>query len=331
MTDRPASMFRPRRLGHVNLFVDNLERSTRFYHDVCGLAVEFTEVELKANFLGTGNTPHDVGMIETTKGEDRYGRDGHLQIPKEIGARVMLNHIAWEVENEVELVAGYERAKRAGVRIGRTSDHQIARSIYMPDPDGNIVEFYVDTVRDWRRVLHGPVDLVTSQWTPGTPAPSPEPRYETDPAIRHVAHAPLHPTRLTHVVLQTHDVARLSAFYRDVGGLRPTGGTADGRLALLRGSRDDYRYHLAIVAAAPGATPGMHHFTLEVADPQALDAAERLIEAQGFTVEARTDTESKRSVFLVDPDGFRVEFAVPRSAGLAHVANAPPEALPYQI
>src|SRR5207344_490578 len=75
-TKEGRPIFASRRLGHVNLIVEELQRSTDFYNQVCGLALEFSEVGLKANFLGTGHTPHDVGMIECTHGEDRYGRDG---------------------------------------------------------------------------------------------------------------------------------------------------------------------------------------------------------------------------------------------------------------
>src|SRR4029077_15374675 len=124
-----APVFRSRRLGHVHLFVDDLDRSTRFYNSVCGLALEFRELGLRASFLGTGHTPHDLGMIETTKGRDRYGKDGHLQLPKEAGVRVGLNHIAWEIDNEVELVEGYRRARARGLKIARLADHQVAHSI----------------------------------------------------------------------------------------------------------------------------------------------------------------------------------------------------------
>ena len=180
-------VFRPRQLGHVNLFVDDLDLSTRFYNSVCGLALEFRELGLKASFLGTGNTPHDVGMIETTKGKDRYGKDGHLQLPKEVGAQVGLNHIAWEIENEAELVEGYKRAHARGVPIRRLADHQVAHSIYMSDPDGNLVEFYVDTVRDWRHLLHGDLDLITSVWNPEEGEPFSDARY--DPKSPHAARA----------------------------------------------------------------------------------------------------------------------------------------------
>jgi catechol 2,3-dioxygenase len=44
-------------------------------------------------------------------------------------------------------------ASASGLDISRTADHQIADSIYMRDPDGNVVEFCSDNVEDWR--LHG--------------------------------------------------------------------------------------------------------------------------------------------------------------------------------
>src|SRR5262245_35250471 len=104
-----AGYFRPRRLGHANLWVKDLKKSERFYNQVCGLTVEFTEPDLVASFLGTGHTPHDLGMIETTNGEARLGRNGLLQIPAGVGTKRGLNHIAWELENEAELVAGIRK------------------------------------------------------------------------------------------------------------------------------------------------------------------------------------------------------------------------------
>ena len=52
-----AACFEPRRLGHVNLWVDELQRGEDFYSQICGLKVEFTEPDLVATFLGTGHTP----------------------------------------------------------------------------------------------------------------------------------------------------------------------------------------------------------------------------------------------------------------------------------
>jgi catechol 2,3-dioxygenase len=35
------------------------------YNEICGLTVEFWEPDLVATFLGTGNTPHDLGFRRT--------------------------------------------------------------------------------------------------------------------------------------------------------------------------------------------------------------------------------------------------------------------------
>ena len=42
-----STYFRPRRLGHANLWVKDLGRSERFYNQVCGLTVEFTRTAVE--------------------------------------------------------------------------------------------------------------------------------------------------------------------------------------------------------------------------------------------------------------------------------------------
>jgi catechol 2,3-dioxygenase len=301
------AVFSPRRLGHVNLICEQLERSTRFYNEVCGLALEFSETGLRGNFMGTGNTHHDVGMIERTR-EDRYGKDGHLQIPKAAAANVGLNHIAWEMENELELVRGYERAQAAGVALARVSDHQISHSIYLKDPDGNVVEFYADVIRDWRSVLHGEVDHITSVWKPDVATASTERLWDTAPALRRVPQAAHHPRRLSHVVLETEDLPRMTRFYEEVAGLQRVYG--DDAISLLRGAHAASRYHLALVHS-PGKK-GLHHFGFEVSDAKELGLG------------ARREGPLKTSVFIDDPDGFRVEFFLPKAEDYAAVARAQP-------
>ncbi len=315
MREQPDPIFRPRRLGHVNLFVDDLERSTRFYNELCGLAIEFTETGLRAQFLGTGNTPHDLGMIETTKGVDRYGRDGHLQIPGSVGRTPALNHIAWEVATEAELVGSYFKYRAAGMAKPRLADHQIAHSIYFSDPDGNPLEFYIDTMRDWRKVLQGEMDLITSVWDPEASLPKSDPMADPSPPLRDVPGAPLHPVRLTHVVIETGDFERLVQFYRRVAGLTVVGRLADDRAVFLRGTHAAYDYSLGIRQAAAGSG-GMHHFSFELADESAITEAEARLADRGLAAERRIDSPRKLSLFLRDPDGMRAEFYARRAPSL---------------
>lgn len=307
MQVQAGEFFRPRRLGHVNLWVADIDTSERFYNHCCGLTVEFTEPDLVASFLGTGQTPHDLGMIQVTGGQDRYGRDGLLQLPGTIGLDVGLNHLAWELENEAELVAAYRALKDRDIPTDITVDHQVAHSVYMFDPDGNYNEFYCDTVRDWQNVLQGPMDLITSHWDPLTAEGFTEPRYETDPDWHVVEAAPLHPRRVTHAVLQSADTERLVDFYTGIGGLHVT--ARDAGVVYLAAAHPGYEHNLVIV---PGAAPAYLHAAFELADDAAFEAALAALPAAGVSIEATVDLPWKRALFLRDPDGLASEWYLRR-------------------
>ena len=305
----PAQYFQPRRLGHVNLWVDDIDVSERFYHETCGLTVEFTEPDLIATFLGTGHTPHDLGMMQTTKGVNRYGRNGLLQLPGTIGLKPGLNHMAWELENEAALVAAWRRLRADKIATDMTVDHQVAHSVYMFDPDGNYNEFYCDTVKNWRSVLHGAMELITSDWNPDVENPATEGLYEDTPELRHVNGAPLQPNRVTHAVLVTAQFDALMDFYQRVGGLRAVS-SQDG-IAYLGGSHAAYPHNLVIIG---GDAPCYHHVAFEMAGDAQLDAAIGALKARGTAPERVVDLPWKRSIFLVDPDGQFSEWYVRRKA-----------------
>ena len=302
-----AHYFHPRRLGHVNLWVEDLVRSERFYNECCGLTVEFSEPDLIATFLGTGQTPHDLGMIQKTNGIDRFGRDGILQLPGTIGRDVGLNHLAWELENEADLVDAYKQLKADDIETDITVDHQVAHSVYLFDPDGNYNEFYCDTVQNWRDVLHGAMDLITSHWDPLTADPFTEGRYERNPELRIVDSAPLHPQRVTHAVIQSPNVSRLVDFYSRVAGLTIVAEDCD--VIYLAGSHDGYAYNLILV---PAAMAGYGHAAFEIANEDALDDAVETLRDSGTAIVEMVDVPWKRSLFLDDPDGLTSEWYVRR-------------------
>ena len=304
-----SSYFLPRRLGHVNLWVDDLGASERFYNEVCGLNVEFTEPDLIATFLGTGHTPHDLGMMQTTKGVDRYGRNGLLQLPGSIGLAPGLNHLAWELENEADLVSAWKRMRDDGVEMDMTVDHQVAHSVYIFDPDHNYNEFYCDTVKDWRNVLKGEMELITSQWDPASAEPFTEGRYETSPTLRFVESAPIHPYRITHAVLQTAQLEAMTDFYTRIGGLRIA--RQDENVVYLRPSLESYEHALVLVR---GDAPAYHHASFQIKDEQGLEAALKRLDAAGRDIVGQTDLPWKRSFFMKDVDGLLSEWYVARSA-----------------
>jgi catechol 2,3-dioxygenase len=297
--------FRPRRLGHANLWVSDIEKSIQFYEATLGLELVRRERTLKMGFHSNGNTHHDIGMIEISRGQDRYGRDGTLQIPKTRGTAVGLNHLGWEMENERDVVEAYKRAKALGHTDYRTADHIISHSVYVPDPDGNMHEFYADVLEDWRSVFNLELeDEVTAIWDPLTAEPSDAQNYPVDPPIRTVPHAPLHLLRITDATLATGDLDRLVAFFTDVAGLSVQDkSSSEARFSGAAGGHD-----LRIVKAENGARTGLRAFAFAVTEDCDIEAAARKLADKG--IPATLSKSAQGPVLSVtDPDGFQITFS----------------------
>ncbi|MBI3771819.1 MAG: VOC family protein [Gammaproteobacteria bacterium] len=129
-------------LGHVVLYVRNLEKSVSFYHRVVGLQVTGKIFGGRAAILTGGRTHHELLLIEVGEAP------GPLT-----GRRLGLYHIGWKVGDSIEaLKAARQRAQEAGYQIDGAADHTISKSLYLRDPDGNEAELYIDNPEiDWRQ------------------------------------------------------------------------------------------------------------------------------------------------------------------------------------
>ena len=121
-------------LGHVVLYVGDLERSRPFYRDVLG----FNEVATNGNMFAvfsSGRTHHELLLIQV-------GTDAN-PIPPE--PRIGLYHIGLKVgESDDELREAVARVKAAGIEIEGMADHTVTHSVYIKDPDGNEIELFID-------------------------------------------------------------------------------------------------------------------------------------------------------------------------------------------
>lgn len=290
--------FAPRRLGHVNLYVHNVDRSYDFYKQVAGLDESYVQPLNRAAFLGNNNTHHDVAVI------DIHGPLGR-------GSGVRLNHLAFELENEVDLVAGYRQALAAGVEYAMTMDHDIAHSIYGRDPDGNMNEIYADVIKDWRAARSGVVTKAKGKWAPGSTSPTRESNYYDRPPLRRVEDAVFHPRRIVHAAFVVSDMRASFDYYTTAIGLTPIMGNAASPFVVLGGTCGER--NLSLFRAGNGREPGYHHAGFEAWSEEELDASVAKAEACGLKIDIDVSHPLRRSVFITDPDGFRLQFFVDRS------------------
>ena len=127
-------------LGHVVLYVRDLQRSLAFYRDLLGLRALGETFDGRACMLSSGRTHHELLLLEV----------GDAPGPAR-GRRVGLYHIGWCIgDSDAELRQARDELERAGVVIEGMSDHWISHSLYLRDPDGNEIELYVDVPDyDW--------------------------------------------------------------------------------------------------------------------------------------------------------------------------------------
>jgi catechol-2,3-dioxygenase len=131
-----ATMIQARRLGHVVLKVRDAAASRDFYTRALGLKVAHEDLQRGAVFLSFGREHHDLALFQLATGT-----------PPD-ATQPGLHHVAWQLGNFDELKAAYRELKALGMTVESTAEHNVTRSIYFPDPDGNRVELYCDMVEN---------------------------------------------------------------------------------------------------------------------------------------------------------------------------------------
>lgn len=90
-------------------------------------------------FFALGGTHHDFAVLEVG-----------AEAPAAEGSGVGLSHVAFKLGDDIETL---KKAKadldRAGIPC-RAADHEVSKSLYLADPDGNRIEFYVDQSDAWK-------------------------------------------------------------------------------------------------------------------------------------------------------------------------------------
>jgi catechol 2,3-dioxygenase len=119
-----------RELGHVSLFVRDLDATRRFYRDLLGLAETGTGKDGRIVFFSAGVHHHDLSC-------ELARAAGPGPQPKGVPG---LYHIAFDVGVSLDALA---HARRTVEAAGLPVFGETANSFCVRDPDGHEIELYV--------------------------------------------------------------------------------------------------------------------------------------------------------------------------------------------
>jgi catechol 2,3-dioxygenase len=126
-------------LGHVVLKVRNRQRAEEFYNGLLGLPIVAREEPLQMTFFSLGDH-HDFAIAAT--GDDAPAADERSP---------GLAHVAFCIGDNLDQLREAKKHLEANGLELRAVDHEVSRSLYFHDPDGNQVEVYVDGLDTWKQ------------------------------------------------------------------------------------------------------------------------------------------------------------------------------------
>lgn len=264
------------RLGRTALRVANLDRTTRFYRDVIGLAV-IERIEERA-ILGAGDEPLLVLRHDDTAPSRRRAETG-------------LYHNAFRVPSRQALGDALVRIRDRWSLSG-AADHGVSEALYLTDPENNDVEVYRDYPRtDWPIAQNGHVhfssrllDLASLQ----------------SAAVGNRGVPP--GTDLGHVHLEVRSLDAFERFYVGLLGFEVRA-ELPGAIFVAAG---DYHHHVAANTWHRRTAPlrggrGILWFELVVPDETTIDAIRRRLAGRCIGVE-----RNPAGMTVTDPNGIDI-------------------------
>jgi catechol-2,3-dioxygenase len=143
---KEAAMARVTGLGHVGIYVRDLERMVAFYRDVMGMRITKQNWRAGAVFLSADPeaVDHEIALMRGRPSAE----DPHL-----------IQQISMRVETLDDLRAFHRRLIAEGYRIERVVNHASAIGCYFFDPEGNRTEVFWVTGRPCWVPTANPIDI----------------------------------------------------------------------------------------------------------------------------------------------------------------------------
>ncbi len=135
------------RLGHFGLRVKNMDQALPFYRDILGLQVTAESKEDKCFFLSSRPEEEHHELLISERPEEKKN----------------ISQISFRVGSLEDLKDFYRSLREKGVPIQSTRTHAHSISIYLHDPEGNLIELYWATGVEVKGPVGKPVDITLSK------------------------------------------------------------------------------------------------------------------------------------------------------------------------
>lgn len=281
-------------IGHAHLRVRDLERSLNFYRDLLGLKV----IDQRANTTALSATGAEPRLLVLTADNNAPAKP-----PRSTG----LYHIAIRLPNRAALGRTFLRLLNHQWPFQGYSDHLVSEALYLPDPDGNGLELYVDRPREsWPR-LDGLIQMATD--------PLDVESLLRDGAVDTAPWQGIHPgTDIGHMHLHVSDLGRAEEFYSGILGFDVMQRSYPGALFIAAGG---YHHHIGLnVWAGKNPPPpnaiGLIAFSVNLPSEETWREVLARIQQASIPVEAERDYGYATGVLIRDQDSNGVELLAAR-------------------
>lgn len=134
---------------HLSLFVSDPDLSAQWYADVLGMRESARSEDWV--MMSFDDRLHDIGLIRAVEGAHHGG--------------LGLQHYGMEIEGDkATLRALHDMLVAKGVEVVRIADHEIGNGVYFNDPDGNRLEFFLQTDLDPQRAQRRFTETNAPSW-----------------------------------------------------------------------------------------------------------------------------------------------------------------------
>jgi catechol 2,3-dioxygenase-like lactoylglutathione lyase family enzyme len=133
-------------LGHVGIYVEDVDRSLAFYRDLLGLYVTDADEQNGMYFLSARpDEEHHEFLVCRGRTAPRDAR--------------LIQQVSFRCASLETVIAYWERLRDAGVEFDRIVSHGNAVGVYFFDPDHNRCEVYWPTGLEARQTFLAQIDL----------------------------------------------------------------------------------------------------------------------------------------------------------------------------